>query len=387
MKFFLNAALAVVPPLIARLADSFGLSPTQAGTLIGLYGASRLVVIPPLGLYLTQASRAIGVVLVGILVSFIGTVLFGAGWGYTWLLAGRALVGIGHGMVYLAGLSLILSLCRKSQVARMTNIWEAVGVGSFLVHGIAGGVIGDRWGWQAAFVWAAASVVVSGIVLFFGVGAFKRESLRDVLVEERSDRPSPSFRGLQRGTVYTLIFCTTFTLSVCWTGVLITLIPLYGGSSLGLNSSQIGTVLAAAYLLYIILLFPAGRAMDRRPRTILLVPAWVILMLGVLLLPQTESYWSYLLVSAFFTAGFVIWNVPSTLVADLRLGPQQGFVLGLVRFVGDAGNFLAPVSLGYLVERAGNGAAAGAVALMLIGNLFLAVFDLARRRGASFRTS
>jgi len=380
MKFFQNAALAVVPPLLVRVSDSFGLSPTQAGGVIGAFGISRLVVILPLGLYLSQISRASGMVLGGVGFSFAGTVLYGAAQGYPWLLLGRAFMGIGNGMTYLAGLQLIFSLGPRSHVARLVNIWEAVGVGSLVVHTVAGGIIGDRWGWRAAFVWAATSVLISGIVFLLGCPALKTPKLWEGSFDAGVDGTAQVSGSTSRGTLYTLILMTAFTLGVCWTGVLTTLIPLYGGKILGLRPSQIGGALSAAYLLDVLLLFPAGRVMDRHARTILLVPSLGILMVGGLLLPHTSSFWSYLAVAAFFATGLAIWNVPTILVADLRLGPRQGFLLSIVRFVGDVANALAPVALGFLIERAGYRVAAWAFALLLSGNLFIAASDLVRRR-------
>lgn len=379
MEFFKNAALAVVPPLLAHLSASIGLSSTQAGGLIGVFGISRLVITLPLGLYLSRVSRASRVVWAGLALSFAGTVLFGVAWGYPWLLLGRALVGMGHGMTYLATLVLILHFCPRSHVGRVINIWEAVSVASLVVHAFLGGLVGDQWGWRAAFIWAAASVALSGGLLALGPWRVMGATARDAVLGVTPDRSISEFVPAGRGILYALVGVTTFTLSVCWTGVLTTLIPLYGGAALGLGPSQIGAVLSVAYLVDIVLLFPAGRAMDRHSRTILLLPALLVLMVGVLLLPHTGSFLAYLAVSAFFAAGFVIWNVPSTLIADLHLGSRQGFVLGVVRFVADSATFIGPVGLGYLVERAGYDAAAWSVGLLVGGNLLFAVLGRVRR--------
>lgn len=381
VRFFQNAALAVVPPLLPRLSGALGLSPTEAGGVIGAFGAVRLLAELPLGLYLTRVSRASRMVLASVGFTLAGTVLFGVAWSYSLLLVGRALVGIGNGMSLLATQVLFLSLCPQSHVARLFNVSEAVGVGSVVVHGFLGGVIADRWGWRAAFVWAGASVAASGIAAVSGIQAVRRGMPGDGVMEEAMGRPASRPRPFKHGTVYGMVLLTALTLSVAWSGVLTTLIPLYGGNVLRLGSGQIATVLSAAYLLDIALLFPAGRIMDRHSRTILLVPALVILIMGVLLLPQTGTFWTYLGVSMFFASGLVTWHVPETLIADLRLGSRQGFMLALVRVVSDVAFFVAPVMVGYLVEHGGYVAAARAVALFVVGNLLLAMFDVVRRRG------
>lgn len=380
MRFFQNAALAVVPPLLPRLSRSLGLSPTQAGGVIGAFGIMRLLTALPLGFYLSRVSRASRLVFAGVGLSFVGTVLIGLAWAYPLVLVGRALVGFGHGMTYLSAQVLFLAFCPPSHMARVFNIAEAVGVGSLVVHGLIGGIVGDRWGWRAAFAYAAASVVVAGGVLVLGTRRLGRRMGEGVPREETPEPSAPPARPGGRAMVYAMILVTAFTLAVAWSGVLTTLIPLYGGNRLRLTSSEIGAVLSAAYLVDIALLFPAGRMMDRYSRTVLLVPALVILMAGVLLLPHTGSFWTYLAVSMFFITGLATWHVPSVLIADLRLGSRQGVALGLVRVVSDVAVSLAPVAIGYLVESAGYGAAAWGVTLLLGGNLAFAGFALARRR-------
>lgn len=380
MRFFQNAALAVVPPLLPRMSKSLGLSPTQAGGVIGAHGAIRFLTALPLGLYLSRVSRARRLVFAGVGLSLVGTVLIGIAWAYPWVLVGRALVGFGHGMTYLAAQVLFLALCPKDHVARLFNISEAVGVGSLVVHGFIGGVVGDRWGWRSAFAFAATSVVVSGIVLVLGAREFARTMAGDAVLGKARDGSVVERPPAGRRIIYTLMLVTAFTLAVAWSGVLTTLIPLYGGNALLLTSSQIGAVLSAAFLLDIVLLLPAGRMMDRYSRTVLLIPALVILIAGALLLPHAGSFWTYLAVSLFFVSGLSTWHVPSTLIADLHLGSRQGFALGLVRVVGDVAVSLAPVAVGFLVERWGYGAAAGGVSLVLAGNILVAGVAMVRRR-------
>src|SRR3989338_2436792 len=96
MKFCQNAVLGVLPPVLADLADDFALSPTKTGTLIGIFGVARPALIIPLGTYLKSASRSGKVVFVGLACSLLGAILMGVARGYSCLLIGRALIGLGH---------------------------------------------------------------------------------------------------------------------------------------------------------------------------------------------------------------------------------------------------------------------------------------------------
>jgi MFS family permease len=309
---------------------------------------------------------------------FVGTIVFAEATTYTVLLLGRALVGAGNGMTYLSGLVLILALSSKTHVARLFSLWEAVGIASLVVHTAVGGMIVDRWGWRVALWCGAVVAAVSIAALSLGV---RRWPPAGPSPPARTSPPralASEMAGRSRASRYALILITSFTLSTCWTGMLTVLLPLYGGNVLGLTATQIGGVLSAAYLVDVILLLPAGYLMDRCGRTVLLLPALAAFLVASLLLSRVWSFGWYSAVAVLFASGFAIWNLPSTLVADLRLGTQAGFVLSLVRFVGDAANIVSPVAVGFLVHAWGYQVAAWGVAALVGLNL---VFAAAHVRG------
>lgn len=372
MRFFQNAALAVVPPILPRLSESMALSPTQAGAVVGAFGVVRLLTLLPLGLYLARVERAWLMVLAGVGLSLVGTVLMGLANGFSALVLGRAAIGLGHGMTYLSGQFLFVTFCPRSHVARLLNVSEAVALAALIIHGIVAGIIGDRIGWRAALAWAAMSVAVSALVVMPARKGMASGGWTAPLAAPEGGGSGRRIPAVAQPQVYALALVTAFTLSVAWTGILTTFIPLYGGGVLRLTSGQIAAVLSAAYLLDIAMLFPAGRLMDRRSRTVLLLPALGVLTVGVLLLPRATEFWTLLAASLFFVTGLVTWHVPATLVADVSSGSRQGLLLGAVRFMGDLALLVAPVLVGYLVQHHGYGSAALAASLFFGVNFLFA---------------
>lgn len=370
VKFFQNAALAVIPPVLVRVSDTLGLSAIQAGGVIAAFGVSRLLLIVPVGVILNRASRARLMLTGGSGFVLAGTIWFGLATQYSALLAGRALVGIGNGMTHLAGLVVMLAWCPRAYVARVFNLWEAVGIASYAVHAFIGGLIGERWGWRMALLWAAAFAAAAGITLLCGIRGVHTPPAWAAYGRRAEPTINPS---RPMSSHYILILLTSFTLSVCWTGVMTTLIPLYGGTVLGFGPRDIGLVLSVAFLLDMLLLFPAGYMMDQRQRTMPIFLALGALLVAGLLLPHTRSFGSFLTVTVVFAAGFSVWSLPSALVADLCLGRHQGLALGLVRGSGDVANVLAPLALGFLVQQWGYDEAMWAVGVLLVVNLLIAV--------------
>jgi predicted MFS family arabinose efflux permease len=380
VRVLLNAPLTILPPILPSVSGALQLSSAQAAALIGVVGVARVITVASLGLYLTRIARAYPVLWADVAVSVAGTAWFGLATGYTGLLAGRLLIGVGHGMIHFATLFLILQLSPPDRLGRRANLLEAVAVGSNLLHVLLAGAIAARFGWRAALLWAVLGTLVASVVLWRlgSPSAPVGKAAVTAPVTGGGACGRPPRRPVPTGT-HALVGLLTVTLAICWTGVLSTLVPLYGGERLELTAAQIGAVLAGAYLVDVCLLGPAGRPSDARSRTILVVPALGLLLLGTLLIPSSRSLGTYLTATALFSAGLVIWNVPAVLVTDLVPVESRGRVLGVLQALSDATGFVASLLIGYLLGRVGYRAASWGVASVLMLTVIVATWHAIRQ--------
>ncbi len=157
MGFQFQAVASVAPFLI----DDFGIDYASVGTLIGLYLLPGLVLALPGG-FLGRRFGEKRLVLGGLALMAIGGGVSGIGDSYSWLVAGRAITGIGVVLQFVlmtkmlvdwfAGRELILAM------ALYLNGWP-VGIGLALVTQVD---LASAMGWRAVF---AASGIFSAIAL------------------------------------------------------------------------------------------------------------------------------------------------------------------------------------------------------------------------------
>lgn len=157
MGFQFQAVASVAPFLI----EDFGIDYASVGTLIGLYLLPGLVLALPGG-FLGRRFGEKRLVLGGLALMAIGGAVSGIGDSYTWLVAGRAITGIGVVLQFVlmtkmlvdwfAGRELILAM------ALYLNGWP-VGIGLALVTQVN---LANAMGWRAVF---AASGIFSAVAL------------------------------------------------------------------------------------------------------------------------------------------------------------------------------------------------------------------------------
>jgi len=161
-------------------------------------------------------------------------------------------------------------------------------------------------------------------------------------------------------------------------------IPLYGADALGLSAAAIGQIISLSALVDMGLFWPAGWIMDRWGRKAAAVPSFLLLGLGMGLVPLTSTYWQLLLVGLLigFANGLGSGTM-MTLGADLAPPGRTGEFLGLWRLIGDGGQAVAPLAVGLVADAVGIALTAGlcsGLGLLAAGMLLLLVPETRRLR-------
>lgn len=145
-------------------------------------------------------------------------------------------------------------------------------------------------------------------------------------------------------------------------------IPLHG-ANLGLTKMQIGWAVTLGFALDSLLIVPSGMLMDRKGRKLTGVPAFLLLAVGIALIPSAQTPQSLAAIGALLGCGNGLSaGISGTLAADFSPpAPNTGAFLGLWRFVADAGSLVGPVVAGFLSERTSLSVAAHCVGLLGLG--------------------
>lgn len=159
MNFFDRQIIGAVGELI-RI--DWGLSDTALGLLGTVFTLLYAFVGVPLGRLSDHADRR-KILAGGVAVWSVLTGLSGAAQSFAQLVAVRLGVGVGEATCSPASTSLIGDLFPKTQRARAMAVWMlGLPLGLGLANGL-GGLIGQAWGWRAAFFVAAVPGVLCAI--------------------------------------------------------------------------------------------------------------------------------------------------------------------------------------------------------------------------------
>ena len=185
MAFLNTADMTVLFGVQGSVQSAFHLSDTQLGLLNAIFTAAIAVGAIPLGIWADRGSRRL-VIGLGIGVWSLFTLLTGFAQGFVQMLAIRSVVGVGEASNQPAGASLIGDLFGKRSRGRANAaIATAGGLGIGLGF-VLGGVIGQQFGWRAAFM------ILGGPGLLLALLAFTLHEPRRGAAEERGpkvDRP------------------------------------------------------------------------------------------------------------------------------------------------------------------------------------------------------
>lgn len=287
----------------------------------------------------------------------------------------RGLTGFGSG---LANIISVLYLMRRGTAAhrnRRANLYELSVIAGMAVSADAAGAIATAWDWRTSFGLAAG--LLGGVWLVGALGVLP--NVRGILTETPA-AGAPTSRSTtvaSRGTILA-IFVASFAQAFAWGGGIATLLPLYGGSVLAFSPAVIGRAMAVAFWVEVCLLYPVGWAADAWGKSRVMIPGFLAMLLGTLLVPWATGPVSYGAAFVILTAGMSVWMMVPALMAEHLTGGFSGRAAGLYRLVTDFGFIAAPAIVGWLVDGFGFGAAAAAIATVLIASILLTLCFLHR---------
>lgn len=129
------------------------------------------------------------------------------------------------------------------------------------------------------------------------------------------------------------------------------ILPLWGADVLMLSPDQIGWVLSLTSAVSLTLFYPVGLIMDRLGRKYAIVPSYIVMGIGLALLPLTRGFWGLMLVAGVIGLGHGLSSgTMMTLGSDLSPKEGRSAYLSAWRLIGDAGNSGGPLVVGWVAQ-------------------------------------
>jgi len=332
---------ATLPLMLASLA----ISDAAGGLLQSAFILTYAIVCPFIG-WAGDRNPRMRLAAAGVFVWSAATVASGLAPTYAVLLLARAVVGVGEASYAVVTPSLLSDCYPPEHRARVLGIfYAAIPVGSALGY-VVGGLVGEHFGWRAAFFVAGAPGVALAFVLL--LLPEPRRGARDTAVAAATPLSlSASLHALvaRRSWVSNTVAQVIYTFAM---GGLATWMPTYfvreRGIPLATAASTFGLILVAAGFLGTLL---GGRLSDALARRVggahFVLSGWslvasIIFTLPAVLAPSPVIFWPATFITLlllFMNIGPLNAAMANVLPADLR---ARGFAVttGVIHLLGDA---------------------------------------------------
>ncbi len=324
------------------------------------------------------AARALGRALVAAPLALLAGVLCLAGGGsFALLLLGRGLVGVGHSLSILAGLTVILRLENPRRGVMSLNVFEFGGMVGIIAGILLARVLPVNVSWRVLLLVAAVPhllglALVPAILhtLAAGPGPRRTPAAAGTSGEAPGAAESPRAASLLLGAV--------MLIAVTWSAATQFVIPLRGTRQFGLDRTGIARVLLVAQVTDAICLLPVGTFADRFDSRRLLAVVLLLFGAGILLVSFGPAP-CMLLGAVVLGAAIAGWMLPLALLRRVA-GRSLARWIALYRVAADSGVFLGPFVPGLLGEPRLGITSVAIAALLALG---VAVFLAEPRRGLS----
>jgi len=360
---FVNTfSIGALPSLLPEIARSAGLADWQLGIFAGAFGFARMVADLPIGLFIVRHLRA----------SFIaGPVAFGAGVlvlsvadSFAGLFAGRALMGVGHALNMVSGLTAILQTYATRRLGVALNAFEFSAMVGLLGGAGLSALLPNTFDWKAVLLTACVPQLFAFALLPLVLARLPRR-FESSGMPAVSPATSPSRR---RGIVF-LAFAAGCITALAYSSVEQLELPIRGSREFGLDRAGIARLFMLMMACDIVALLPLGILADRTGSIRVVAGVMLSLAAGSLLitfapLPGVTAG------VVLFGLGMAGWMIPLSVLRRETPPGRVAWRTAVYRVGVDAGLFAGPF-LGGLF--AGRHLVAVALALVVIGVALLRV--------------
>jgi MFS family permease len=348
-----TVSIGAFPALLPELGSAAGLADWQLGAVAGIFGLARMLANLPVGLFITHhLARAL---MLAPLLTLLGALSLAAGHGFGGLLLGRSLMGVGHTLTMLGGLTAIL---RHHSGAGLASSLAAVEFSAML--GVLSGatlltLLPHSVPWNAAILLACAPLLVNLALL---------PALRRALPRPELGGPRPLFARSQDGPAGTaaspaaevprsaarlaaLAVAAGAAVAVSYSTVEQFAIPLRGSREFGLQRAGIARLSMLSQGVDILTLLPLGALADRRGTPVvlggvLLVFAVALGFIGFGALPLLAFG------CGLFGFSMAAWMLPLSILRAVTPPAQVAWRTARYRVCVDGGMFAGPFVAGLL---------------------------------------
>jgi DHA1 family inner membrane transport protein len=339
---FANAcSIGAFPSLLPEIARDTAIADWQLGLFAGAFGFARMVADVPAGLFI--ARRLAGALIAGSIALAAGTLTVAAADAFPMLVAGRALMGVGHALNMVAGLTAILHAQAARRLSVALNAFEFSAMIGLLTGAGLVALLPSALTWKAVFLTACAPQIFA----LLGLPAVLARLPRRWEARAASVTASPEPRT---GGLVILAFAAGSAVAIAYSSVEQLVIPVRGSREFGLDRAGIARLFMLMQTCDIAALIPLGLLADRAGSVRVLAGVTFALAIGSVLIGFGPLV-AVVAGGVLFGLGMAGWMLPLSVLRHETPAGLIAWRTALYRVGVDAGLFLGPVLGGLVANR------------------------------------
>jgi len=272
--------VGLVSPILPLYASDMGATGTQLGIIFAGYGISNSILTPIMGRLSDRRGRKLF-----LCIGLAGYTIISLG--YVWaanvsqLTLVRLIQGVAGAMIIPIAMAYIGDLSPESEEGKWMGYANAAFFGGFGIGPLLGGTLAERFGMNTSFY------SMGGLCLLaFLVAVLLLPEIRQRKIGEKGHL---SFKEMSTSPMVRGLFSFRLVQALA-RGGLMTFLPIFAATYIGLGTTLIGVLLAVNMLPMMVLLAPAGRLADRFNRKALVILGNLIYLITVALIPLANTF-------------------------------------------------------------------------------------------------
>ncbi|MBA7600286.1 Tetracycline resistance protein, class B [subsurface metagenome] len=272
--------MGLIVPLLPLYAQDLGATGTQLGILFAGYGISNSVFTPIMGRLSDRRGRKIFLCIGLLFYSIISL-------GYVWatnvsqLTLVRVTQGVAGAMIIPIAMAYIGDLSPEGEEGKWMGYANAAFFGGFGIGPLVGGVLGERFGWNASFYSMGGLCLLAFLIAVLFLPEIRQRKI--------GEKGHLSFKAMSTSPMVRGLFSFRLVQAVARGGIM-TFLPIFAATYIGLGPALIGVLLAVNILPMTVLTGLAGRLADRFNRKALVILGNLIYLITVALIPLANTF-------------------------------------------------------------------------------------------------
>ena len=332
-------SIMISNPILSIFAKDIGATGVMIGYAVSGYWITRVVLEIPSG-YVSSRFGYYKPMAFGLLVTILGNALMLIVKDPIFLILIRALNGLGAPFFFAVAMTYIVNLVQVEKRAQAMGVFQGIEFIGQIVGSTICGALVDALGWHGGFLVALGLSVLAFILFVVAPG------IRSGTVQGPNIRPLKVTEVLSVLNNRTILIVASFTFAefIMTSGLINAVLGIYANEQLGFSLTEVGYMMGARSIGFVIALFTLGSIADRIGRKPVLLFGLIGTAILLFIMAGVTSLFAISAVIAVigFTSG-AVWIIGPVLSAEAVTPEKRGAAIGAYRTFFDAGSLVGPI--------------------------------------------